>query len=145
MINILFIYKKKHRIYNIHYIKLHFSVVHSSIAIEILHISDLILRFYVFIHFAYELFPFRRFKWRCGSNNVIHNKFEYYFLIICRYLKPCKKMRGILFFLHQMENSQIITTITNLEQIMGEIYVIFIEFCMNVGRKMLELKSEMCK
>jgi hypothetical protein len=28
--------KKKHRIYNIHYIKLHFSVVHSSIAIEIL-------------------------------------------------------------------------------------------------------------
>ena len=54
-------------------------------------------------------------------------------------------MRGILFFLHQMENSQVITTITNLEQIMGEIYVIFIEFCMNVGRKMLELKSEICK
>ena len=44
-----------------------------------------------------------------------------------------------------MENSQVITTITNLEQIMGEIYVIFIEFCMIVGRKMLELKSEMCK
>jgi hypothetical protein len=44
-----------------------------------------------------------------------------------------------------MENSQVITTITNLEQIMGEIYVIFIVFCMNVGRKMLELKSEMCK
>jgi hypothetical protein len=54
-------------------------------------------------------------------------------------------MRGILFFLHQMENLQVITTITNLEQIMGEIYVIFIVFCMNVGRKMLELKSEMCK
>jgi hypothetical protein len=81
-----------------------------------------------------------------GSNsNVIHNKFEYYFLIICRYLNLVKKMRGILFFLQQMENSQVITTITNLEQIMGEIYVIFIEFCMNVGRKMLELKSEMCK
>jgi hypothetical protein len=96
---IYYLFTRKHRIYNIHYIKLHFSVVHSSIAIEILHISDLILRFYVFIHFAYELFPFRRFKCRRGSNsNVIHNKFEYYFLIICRYLKLVKNMRGILFF-----------------------------------------------
>ena len=34
-----------------------------------------------------------------GSNsNVIHNEFEYYFLIICRYLNLVKKMRGILFF-----------------------------------------------
>jgi len=35
-------------------------------------------------------------------------------------------MRGIFFFLQQMENSQVITTIKNLEQI------IFIELCMNV-------------
>ena len=89
-----------------------------------MHISDTILKLYIFMSFYTSYLPYDRENGNLSSKrNGKDNEFEYNFLIICRYLNLVKNQRKI--FIAHCYNTK------NFEQIMGKkIYVIFIKFCM---------------
>jgi hypothetical protein len=66
-------------------------------SIVILYIPHLILKFYLSMPFIYQQFPLQRSKWYpVYQEQRKDNEFEYYFLIICRYLNHVKNQRIIL-------------------------------------------------
>jgi hypothetical protein len=92
------------------YTRYHKGYVHVLLlkSIDLLHISDLILKLCFLTHFNMSYFPYdMQNSIYSSKSNWKDKEFEYNFLIICRYLNLVQNQRIIVW---QIENSQVVKT-----------------------------------